>query len=160
MSRSPRRLLSPTGGRTQYEKLELARFARKLHQAMTSRGLSQSDLAAEIWGRTKDKRGYDVAKGRDRISVYLQGKSIPDPKNLAKIAEVLRMKVEDLAPDITASTVEKENPEIAMTAIAGHADKVHLQVNKLVSLELAAKVISLLSTPTATVGGEGESAGA
>jgi transcriptional regulator with XRE-family HTH domain len=148
MSRSPRRLLPSTGGRTQYEKLELERFARKLHEAMTDRGLSQSDLAAEVWGRTTDSRGYDVAKGRDRISVYLQGKSIPDPANLKKIAEVLNMKVEDLAPDITASAVEKENPEIAMTAIAGHHDKVYLRVNKLVPLELAAKTISMLSEKT------------
>ena len=145
MSRAPRRLLPATGGRTQYEKLELERFARKLHEAMINKGLSQSDLAAEIWGRTTDARGYDVAKGRDRISVYLQGKSIPDPKNLTKIADVLGMKVEELAPDITASTVEKENPEIAMTAIAGHADKVFLRVNKLVPLEMAARIISMLS---------------
>jgi transcriptional regulator with XRE-family HTH domain len=145
MSRAPRRLLPASAGRTQVEKLELERFARKLHEAIVSRNMSPSDLAAEVWGRTTDSRGYSVAKGRDRISVYLQGKSVPDPKNLAKIAEVLGMKVEELAPDITASTVEKENPEIAMTAIAGHADKVFLRVNKLVSLELAARIISMLS---------------
>jgi hypothetical protein len=145
MSRAPRRLLPASGGRTQYEKLELERFARRLHEAIVSRNMSPSDLAAEVWGRTTDSRGYNVAKGRDRISVYLQGKSVPDPKNLARIAEVLGMKVEELAPDITASTVEKENPEIAMTAIAGHADKVFLRVNKLVPLELAAKIISMLS---------------
>lgn len=145
MSRAPRRLLSASGGRTQYEKLELERFARKLHEAITAKGMSPSDLAAEVWGRTTDTRGYSVAKGRDRISVYLQGKSVPDPKNLAKIAEVLGMKVEDLAPDITASTVEKENPEIAMTMVAGHADKVYLRVNKLVPLALAAQIIQMLS---------------
>lgn len=145
MSRSPRRLLPSTGGRTHYEKLELEQFARKLHEAIVSRGMSPSDLAAEVWGRTTDARGYSVAKGRDRISVYLQGKSVPDPKNLLKIATVLGMKVEDLAPDVTASAVEKENPEIAMTAIAGHHDKVFLRVNKLVPLELAARIISMLS---------------
>lgn len=145
MSRAPRRLMDTSGGRTQYERLELERFARKLHDAMIAKGWSQSDLAAEIWGRTKDKRGYDVAKGRDRISVYLQGKSVPDPKNLARIAKALDMKVEELAPDITASTVEKENPEIAMTMVAGHSDKVYLRVNKLVSLELASRIIAMLS---------------
>lgn len=145
MSRAPRRLLPASGGRTQYERLELERFARKLHEAMVSKGWSQSDLAAEVWGRSTDTRGYKVAKGRDRISVYLQGKSVPDPKNLQKIADVLGMKVDELAPDITASAIEKENPEIAMTAIAGHPDKVFLRVNKLVPLELAAQIISMLS---------------
>lgn len=145
MSRNPRRLMASSGGQTQYEKLEVEQFARRLHEAMIRKGLSQSDLAAEIWGRTKDARGYDVAKGRDRISVYLQGKSLPDPKNLARLAEVLEMSVEELAPNVTAATVEKENPEIAMTMVAGHADKVFLRVNMLVPLAIASEAIALLT---------------
>lgn len=145
MSRAPRRLLSSAGGRTQYQKIELERFARKLHEKMIEKGMSQSDLAAAVWGRTTDARGYDVAKGRDRISVYLKGESFPDPHNLQRIAEALGMTTAELAPDITAATVEKENPEIAMTMIAGHSDKVYLRVNKLVPLALAAKVITMLS---------------
>ena len=146
MSRAPRRLMPAAGGRTQYEKLELERFARKLHEAMIKNGMTQSDLAAAVWGRTTDGRGYEVARNRDRISVYLQGRSLPDPQNLAKIAEVLGVTVEDLAPDITAAAVEKENPEVAMTAIAGHADKVFLRVNKLVPMAMAAQIITMLSS--------------
>ena len=145
MPRAPRRLMPAAGGRTQYEKLELERFARKLHEAMIKKGMSQSDLAAAIWGRTTDARGYEVARNRDRISVYLQGRSLPDPQNLQKIADVLGTTVEELAPDITAAAVEKENPEVAMTAIAGHSDKVFLRVNKLVPMLVAAEIISMLS---------------
>jgi transcriptional regulator with XRE-family HTH domain len=145
MSRLPHRLLASSGGPTQYEKHEIEMFSRRLHEAMIKKGLSQSDLAAMIWGRTKDQRGYDVAKGRDRISVWLRGKAIPDPQNLKKLADTLELDVAELAPDITAATVEKENPEIAMTMIAGHADKVFLRVNMLVPLALASKVIAMLS---------------
>lgn len=145
MSRTPRRLLSAASGRTQYEKIELERFQRRLHEAINNANISASDLAAKIWGRTTDPRGYSVAKGRDRISAYLHGKSFPDPKNLKLLADALGMTPEELAPDITAATVEKENPEIAMTAIAGHSQRVYLRVNKLVPLPLAARVIQLLS---------------
>lgn len=145
MSRAPRALLSTTGGKTQIERVEMERFARKLHEAMVKKGMSQSDLAAAVWGRTTDARGYEVAKNRDRISVWLKGAVYPDPHNLKKVAEALGVDPLELAPDVAASTVEKENPEIAMTAISGHSDKVFLRVNKLVPLPLAAKIIGLLS---------------
>lgn len=145
MARAPRRLLPPGGGQTQVERIETENFARRLHKLMLDKSMSQSDLARKVWGGTTDKRGYDVARNRDRISVYLRGQSYPDPVNMQKIADALGVPVEELAPDAVASAVERENPEVAMTAIAGHHDKVFLRVNKLVPMTLAAKIISLLS---------------
>lgn len=107
--------------------------------------MTQSDLARAIWGSTTDRRGYEVAKNRDRISVYLKGNAIPDPVNMRKLADSLGVKEEDLAPDIVASAVERENPEMAMAMAPGHPDKCFLQINKLVPLTKAAKVISLLA---------------
>jgi transcriptional regulator with XRE-family HTH domain len=146
MARRPRRPLGPTGGRTFSETLEMEQFARRLHQVMLEKDMTQSALAAAIWGRTTDKRGYDVAKGRDRISVYLQGKSWPDPKNLKLMCDALGVTPEWLAPDITVSSVDRENPELAMTTVAGHPDKTHLRVNKLVPAAIAAQIIALLAT--------------
>lgn len=145
MSRSPRRLLPPTAGRTGVAKLDLQQFSRRLYEKMMAQNLSQSDLARRVWGTTEDANGYTVAKGRDRISQYLSGKSFPDPKNLKKLASALACTEDDLAPDATAAAIDRENPEIAMTAIAGHTDKVHLQVNKLVPLTLASKIIQMLT---------------
>lgn len=145
MSARPRRLLPPAAGRTGVERLELQQFARRLHELMSQRGMSQSDLAREVWGTTTDTRGYTVAKNRDRIGAYLRGESLPEPQNLSRLAEALGAKTEELAPEIVASTVDRENPEIAMTMVAGHHDKVHLQINKLVSLALATKIIGLLA---------------
>tara|TARA_R110002020_G_scaffold73888_3_gene189496 strand:- start:10403 stop:10750 length:348 start_codon:yes stop_codon:yes gene_type:complete len=111
---------------------------------MTNKGYSQSDLAREIWGVVRDKRGYEVAKNRDRISAYLRGKAVPDPANMKKLADVLGVTPEDLAPEITAGTIDRENPEIALTAVSGHADKTHLVVNKIVPMTTAIKVLGLL----------------
>jgi transcriptional regulator with XRE-family HTH domain len=113
---------------------------------MVERGLSQSDLARKIWGEREDKRtGYLVAKNRDRISVYLRGASYPDPENMAKLAEVLGVTEEELAPEIVASIIDRENPELAITAVAGAGDRVHLQINQLVTMQVATQVMALLT---------------
>lgn len=132
-------------GRTQVERLELQAFARRLHELMAERGLSQSDLARAVWGKSVDGRGYDVAKNRDRISSYLKARSIPEPANMAKLAAELGVSVTELAPDAVAAAVDRAHPAFSMTVITGHADKTHLQVNKLVRMETAAKIAQLLS---------------
>lgn len=132
-------------GRSRAERLELQSFARRLHELMVAKGLSQSELARSIWGKTTDSRGYDVAANRDRISSYLKGRSVPEPANMAKLAKELGVTVAELAPDATAAAVDRANPAVSMTMIAGHADKTHLQVNQLVRLEVAVKIIALLS---------------
>ena len=139
-----------TGGRTPVVKLEMENFARRLKSVLDEKNMSQADLARKIWGSTTDSRGFDVARNRDRISVYLAGKSMPDSKNLRAIAEALNMKAEELAPDIIAATVERENPEIQFTMVSGHTDKVYLRVNKLVPLAVAAQIVTLLSDTTTT----------
>lgn len=132
-------------GRTQIERLELQNFARRLHELMAAKGLSQSDLARAVWGKGVDSRGYDVAQNRDRISSYLKGRSVPEPGNMAKIAKHLGVSVTELAPDAVASAVDRADPAFSMTVIAGHADKTHLRVNQLVNMTTAVKIAALLS---------------
>jgi hypothetical protein len=74
-----------------------AAFRAKLKQLMEERELSQSALAAKIWGRHINAEGIDVAKGRDRISVWVSGHNFPTDEQLEKLAKVLRVKVSDLA---------------------------------------------------------------
>jgi transcriptional regulator with XRE-family HTH domain len=73
---------------------ELQPFAARLRQGMNGR--SNSALAREVWGTIKDSRGYDVAKNRDRVAAYLKGSAYPEPENLAKIADVLGIPIEEL----------------------------------------------------------------
>jgi transcriptional regulator with XRE-family HTH domain len=146
--RAPTRRLPPApagaAGRTRIMQMELEQFASKLQALRIAKDWSQSDLAREVWGETETRAGRKVAKNRDRISTYEMGKSWPDPHNLTKIANALGVSPEELAPDITAATVERQNPEIAVIAVAGHADKVHLKVNKLVPMSIATLIMQLL----------------
>lgn len=145
MSRKAVRRSPPAKEVAPIHRLELQEFARKLYQALQARGWTQSDLARAAFGTTKDPRGYTVAKGRDRISVYLRGQSVPDPRNLEKIARALGTTPEELAPDLHADTINREHPELAIRQAAGQ-DRVHLIVNQIVPLSVASKVVAILSS--------------
>ena len=146
MSRRPTTRLPPTAGPTNVERLDMQQFARKLHHLMIERGLSQSDVARKIWGSKKNPdTGHSVAINRDRISCWVRGTQVPDPQNLLKLSEALGVPVDELAPDIMASAVDREHPELAIQAVSGSPDTVHLVVTKLVPLAVAAKVASLLA---------------
>lgn len=72
-------------------------FAEKLNTIMIRAGITPSEAARRIWGTTNDKRGYAVARNRDRIGHYLKGTSYPGPENMRKLAEALGVPVEALA---------------------------------------------------------------
>lgn len=152
MSRRPTRLMPPTGGLPPEIRLQQQHFSRRLHTAMITKGWSQSDLAREIWGSMVDPRGRTVARNRDRISQYLRGRSYPEPQTLERLATALGVPRDELAPDITAATVERENPEVSLVSVAGHPDKTFLQVSKLVPMSVALRVLQVLTdadTPSA-----------
>lgn len=149
MSRNvKRRLTMPSGKeRPAIVSDELESFSKKLHYALIDRDMTQSDLARIVYGGATrvDNRGYDTVVGRDRISSYCRGKAMPEPRMLQKIADALGMKTEELAPNLAASAIERELPEIQITAAAGHHETVLLKVNKLVPLYLAAEIAKMLS---------------
>lgn len=82
---------------------ELQAFARRLYEKMTEKGWNQSDLARHAFG--VDREGKP--KGRDRISVYIAGKNLPDDANMKKLADVLGVRVADLAPDLSKAPVDR-----------------------------------------------------
>jgi hypothetical protein len=62
-------------------------FRKELQQHMDEHRMNQSDLARQMFG--KDKHGK--ARGRDRISVWLAGKSYPTKKNYQKILDIFNL---------------------------------------------------------------------
>lgn len=144
MSKNPNRP-APVGGKTVAESRAIATFADNLKRARVERGMSQSELAREIWGVTIDTRGYSVAKNRDRISVWEQGKAVPEPASLQKLSDVLGVPVEELAPELTMETIDRAPPQIHFHMVPGGAGIVHLQVNTLCSLDTAVAIASILS---------------
>lgn len=123
-------------------------FGKRLHNLLLSRGISQSDLAAKIWGRYKDNRGFDVARNRDRISIYLKGASMPDAPNLKKIADALSMTVHELLDDApnTVTTTVDYNPLTAMDQVPGEAHYVFLRLHRKMKAQDAARVIGMVET--------------
>jgi hypothetical protein len=60
-------------------------FAKELQTFLRRHRMSQSDFAEEIWGRYLNTEGKRVARGRDRISVWVRGISEPSEKNMRKV---------------------------------------------------------------------------
>ena len=77
-------------------------FAAVLSAAMIKAGITPSEAARRVWGTAKDKRGYVVARNRDRIGHYLTGTSYPNDENLHKLADVLGVPVDTLAVETRA----------------------------------------------------------
>ena len=73
----------------------MSAFSDKLKQLMEQQELTQSALASKIWGRMLNSKGIEVARGRDRISVWIRGKELPNSEQLAKLAQVLGVKPAD-----------------------------------------------------------------
>lgn len=120
------------------------KFSRRLYKLMADKKMSQSDVARAIWGTRDDPRGYKVARNRDRISAYLKGKSYPSHENLEKLAALLGVTPDELAPDLAVRGMDSEEPDLSITAIAGHHDKVMLRVSRLVAPTTAMEIMALL----------------
>ncbi|WP_411508235.1 helix-turn-helix domain-containing protein [Brucella anthropi] len=149
MSKRGRMLMEPASdemaeGSTNVEIVRAENFARNLFKAMTDRGMSQSDLARALWGETVTSEGKNAARGRDRISVYLKGRTVPTPSTLKKIAEALGVPLEELAPDIVGAAVDRDNPEFSMSVVAGHPDKTFVRVSKLLPLKFAVEIAQVI----------------
>jgi transcriptional regulator with XRE-family HTH domain len=125
------------------ETVHINTFAYNLRRARMEAGLSQSDLARKIWGTTKNNEGYIVARNRGRISAYEKGAQEPAVSTLKEIAEALGKTAAELAPGLIPKDDDSE--ALSMTMIEGQPGRVHLKVNVLTTLELAAKIIGMLS---------------
>ena len=125
----------------------MASFSRRLYEEMQARGWTQAELARRAFGTTTNSEGHSVAKGRDRVSVYLAGKSQPDPRNLGLLCKALDLQPEQLAPELVAETVDRAEHEIQMFQ---SGDQCHLIINKLVPMSVASQVIAILTAAAGT----------
>lgn len=136
------RIVTPEAKRQQED------FAEKLQHLMQLRSMSQSDLARQIWGTTKDKRGYEVARNRDRISTYLAGAGIPEPENLKKLAAALGVQVQDLIDwDTTKPLTQRAasaRVDVHLALAPGQPGMMHLQVNTILPSNVAMEIIMLI----------------
>lgn len=136
MAQKARHHLAPvTGGLAGMEPKELSKqeFGRRLNKLMLDRGWNQSDLARA------------AGLGRDAISTYIRGRSFPEPKSLRKLADSLGAKTEDLLPNTVAAAMDADTaPMLEIKQAAGHPDHVWVRVNRLVTLEQAARIFDII----------------
>lgn len=111
---------------------------------MSEREMSQSEVAAAIWGRHRSSEGKLVAKGRDRLSVWVSGKNFPDHKNLQRLADALKVNVSDLAPEAELKAAYRVTAEWSMTKPHGEAGVSFFQAARYLPDDIAHEIIGLL----------------
>ena len=132
------------GARLPIERVRDINFAKRLRQLMSERELSQSELAASIWGRHTSSEGKYVAKGRDRISVWLAGRNFPDRDNLLKLAKHLKVKVSDLAPEAELKAAHSVAVDWSLTKPHGEVGVSFFQAARYLPDDIAHEIVGLL----------------
>ena len=136
---------------------EYVEFARRLQEAMNAKGFSNSDLARLVWDEMTDSKGYKLARNRDRIAVYLQGKGFPEASTLHKVAQVLGVPKAELAPHIAIAVVDRQRPEFSMTTVGEEGNRALVQVNAVLPLSIAVEISKLILRAKTLANGEGPS---
>lgn len=113
-------------------------FARKLQQRMTAKDMRQADLARAI----RRQLPKDTKFNRDTISVYIRGKSLPNPVYLEAIARALGCTSDELMPSRGLPSASDVAPPLDMRQTSD--GNIWLRVNQGVSMEVAAKIMQLL----------------
>src|SRR5206468_11690064 len=93
----------------------------------------QSDLARE------------AGLGRDSISQYVNGKSLPDSGNAQKLADAFGIDVQKVYPPrFMRASNQSQTPSIQLTQASDDPGKAWLYINKALSYATAAEIIALL----------------
>ncbi|MBC16568.1 MAG: hypothetical protein CL942_15835 [Desulfovibrio sp.] len=114
--------------------LTRAEFGKRLLSLMLKKGWNQSELARK------------VGIGRDSISQYVRGRSVPSPANLDKLAGILGIEKDVLFPNYDAQTNAIEAATLEIKSIDSDAEHMWLRVNMKVPAEKALAVLQILKS--------------
>lgn len=133
------------GAGTPLERARDINFGKRLKTLIADRNLTASDVAASIWDRHRNSKGAWVAKGRDRLSVWINGKAFPDHDNLVKLAKALGVAVADLAPDAELKHASRATPKRSLVASDDYpAGQVFVQIAQFMPSAVAQQIFDLL----------------
>ena len=107
-------------------------FGRKLHAILLERGWNQSEMARR------------AGIGRDAISTYVRGRSLPEPATLKRMAEALGMEPTELLPNAFEAAVDNGLPALEIREAVGHPGKAWIRVNQRVSTQQAIRIMQIL----------------
>lgn len=107
-------------------------FASRLYQLMNAKGWIQSELS----------RRSGVP--RDSVSTYMNGKAMPTPANLKKLAEALGMAPTDLLPNHVERAIENDIPAFEMRVSPSAPTLAWVRINRAMPTHIALKLAALL----------------
>ena len=107
-------------------------FAKRLYETMSTKGWTQSELS----------RASNV--GRDSISNYIRGISLPNPRNLKKLADGLAVEMAELYPNFSLSAAGMDVPSIQTRALPGDPHFMYLEINCKLPTDVALEVQQLI----------------
>ena len=108
-------------------------FANRLKALLTQKGWRQADLARA------------TGLGRDSVSSYCKGKTVPSRESLLKMAKVLSITGEELYPNYAADMVQAdEAPPFELRSIPGKSESRWLSLNQELSNSKVARIMQIL----------------
>jgi len=113
-------------------------FARRLQAAMISKGWRQSELARRAEQHLPHGRKF----GRDSVSLYIRGKTLPSAVFLHALCKALGKEPEELLPTRGMPAAGDANPPLDVRDLDD--GNVWLRVNQAVPWPIALKVLELL----------------
>lgn len=113
-------------------------FARRLQHLMTERGFNQSELARRAAEHTSNGRF-----GRDNISNYIRGVSLPSPIHMRALVMALGCQSSELMPTRGMPKVDDRLPSFDMRKIGDSA--AWIRMNREVSWQAALEIARLIS---------------
>ena len=107
-------------------------FGKRLFDLMIQKGWNQSDLARQ------------AEMGRDSVSTYIRGRSVPTPQNLDKLSSALGISSEELYPNYSANAAALEEPVMQIKQVNDDSGKMWLTISMKVESEKAIAVMKIL----------------
>lgn len=115
-----------------------AEFARRLRTALVQKGWTQSELARAAEKNLKNGQRF----GRDTVSQYMHGKSLPGPIFLDAICKALGKAPDDLLPSRGMPTIgEPQSPAVRFDDMSDGTG--WLRINKRYSMRTILKILEL-----------------
>ena len=114
-------------------------FSDRLQRILLERGWNQSELArrASVF--------MDKPMGRDNVSIYIRGRSLPGMKHLSALARALGVDNETLLPE---RSVLNDNTDyripVEMKAIPERPGTARLKIDQDVKFQTALKIMQIL----------------
>jgi transcriptional regulator with XRE-family HTH domain len=108
-------------------------FGKRVYAKIVELGITQSELARR------------AGLGRDSISQYIRGRSIPTPVNLGLLAKGLGVKAEDLYPDYEERAYTMEELSQEMRAVPGDPDHMWVKINMKLPVEKAMQIFNIVN---------------